>query len=101
MDYTNPSIGDTLLIALIGFATVFAVLIVLMWIIMLISKVFGEKQKEAPTAPAAPAPQPQAYTGLKLEGVSEKEAAMIMAIVADQMKKTPQELRFISIKEVK
>lgn len=38
---------------------------------------------------------------MKLYDVPDKEAAMIMAIVADKMKKPLNELRFISIKEVK
>ena len=42
--YENPSIADALLIALVGFATVFVVLIVLMGIIVLISRIFGEKK---------------------------------------------------------
>ena len=42
--YENPSIADALLIALVGFATVFVVLIVLMGIIVLISRIFGEKR---------------------------------------------------------
>ena len=33
--------------------------------------------------------------------VSDKEAAMVMAVVAYQMKKPLNELRFLSIKEVK
>ena len=107
MDYTNPSIPDILLISLIGFITVFIVLIVLMGIIMLISVVFGEKkQKAAPAAPAAPAPAKEevredTYTGVKLIGVSDKDAAILMAIVADKLGKPLDNLRFISIKEVK
>ncbi len=42
--YENPSIADALLIALVGFATVFVVLIVLMGIIVLISRIFGENE---------------------------------------------------------
>ena len=38
---------------------------------------------------------------IKLYNVSDKEAAMIMAIVASQMGKPLNELRFKSIKEVK
>lgn len=107
MDYVNPSIPDILLISLIGFITVFIVLIVLMGIIMLISVVFGEKKKAVP-APAAPAPVNNAdevkvdsYTGVKLIGVSDKDAAILMAIVADKLGKPLDNLRFISIKEVK
>ena len=58
----------------------------------------------APVA-AAPAVAEVAAPGtagqLKLHDVSPKTAAMIMAIVADKMGKPLNELRFISIKEVK
>ena len=49
---------------------------------------------DAPTAPGSAGK-------LKLHDVEPKTAAMIMAIVADKMGKPINELRFISIKEVK
>ena len=53
-------------------------------------------------APAADAPTAPGSAGkLKLHDVEPKTAAMIMAIVADKMGKPINELRFISIKEVK
>ena len=56
----------------------------------------------APDAPAAPAPVAPGTAGeLKLHDVEPKTAAMLMAIVADKMGKPLNELRFISIKEVK
>ena len=62
----------------------------------------------APVAPVAAAPvaaEPQLVPGtageLKLHDVNPKTAAMLMAIVADKMGKPLNELRFISIKEVK
>ncbi len=102
MSYTNPSISETLLIALVGFIVVFTVLIILMGLIWLLGKMVGAKAvAPAPAAaPAAPAPV-AAPAGLVLENVSEKEAATIMAIIADELKKDPAELNFISIKEVK
>ena len=104
MNYTNPTIGETLLISLIGFAVMFAVLIVLMGIIWVMGKVIG-KLAPAPAAPATSAPiapaTPAAPVGVRLENCTEREAAMIMAIVADTMGKDPRELDFISIKEVK
>lgn len=51
---------------------------------------------EAPQKPAAPGSTGQ----LKLHDVEPKVAAMVMAIVAEQMGKPLNELRFISIKEV-
>ena len=56
-------------------------------------------------APAAPVEEPVAAPGsagpVKLYDTPPKTAAMIMAIVANQMGKPLNELRFISIKEVK
>ena len=57
---------------------------------------------EAPKAEKTPAPvAPGAAGMLKLHDVEPKTAAMLMAIVADKMGKPINELRFISIKEVK
>ena len=62
----------------------------------------------APAAEAAPAPvapaeplAPGSAGKLKLYDTPPKTAAMLMAIVADTMGKPLNELRFISIKEVK
>ena len=55
----------------------------------------------APVAPAAAATAPGSAGGVKLYDVPPKTAAMLMAIVADKMGKPLNELRFISIKEVK
>ena len=55
----------------------------------------------AAAAPAAPVLAPGTAGQLKLHDVEPKTAAMIMAIVADTMGKPLNELRFISIKEVK
>ena len=52
-------------------------------------------------APVAEVPAPGTAGQLKLHDVNPKTAAMIMAIVADKMGKPLNELRFISIKEVK
>ena len=63
--------------------------------------------EQAKVAAAAPAPGIEAKTApgtageVKRFGVPDKEAAMIMAIVADQMGRPLNELRFKSIKEVK
>ena len=56
-------------------------------------------------APSAPAVEPEKAPGtagqLKTYDVPPKTCAMLMAIVADKMGKPLNELRFISIKEVK
>ena len=65
----------------------------------------GTKPTEAPAAKPAKAVDTAAAPGsageIKLHDVSPKTAAMAMAIVADSLKKPLNELRFISIKEVK
>ena len=97
--------SESLLISLIGFVTVFVVLIVLMFLIQILSKLGGEKKQAAPAPAAVPASAPEektdTYTGVKLVGVSDRDAALIMAIVADELDKPLDNLRFISIKEVK
>ena len=61
----------------------------------------------APAAPVAPAPEAPKSTApgsagkLKLHDVEPKTAAMLMAITADSLGKPLNELRFISVKEVK
>ena len=105
MNTTSPTISDTLLISLIGFIAVFAVLIVLMFIIEAISKTMSAKKETTTPAPvAAPAPVAEnkdTYTGVKLVNVEDKDAAVIMAIVASELDMPLDNLRFISIKEVK
>ncbi len=104
---------DAGIVALLGYAVVFFGLILLMIVIMIIGKIFMAKDakaaaKAAAVAPAAPAKQeapkptaPGAAGELKLHDVEPKTAAMLMAIVADKLGKPLNELRFISIKEVK
>ena len=112
----NIGILDAAVVAVLGYAVVFFGLILLMGVITIMGKAFMAKDKKAAEAPkasaapatapvAAPAAEPQPAPGtagqLKLHDVSPKTAAMIMAIVADKMGKPLNELRFISIKEVK
>ena len=109
----NIGILDAGIVALLGYAVVFFGLILLMIVVIIMGKIFvaAENKKKAavPAAPAAPAPAaaaeaptaPGTAGKLKLHDVEPKTAAMIMAIVADKMGKPLNELRFISIKEVK
>ena len=108
---SHLNIGEAGLYALLGYSVVFLGLILLMCVVTLIGKIFvaqSKKQtKEAPVE-AAPAPvetpkatAPGSAGQLKLHDVEPKTAAMLMAIVADKMGKPINELRFISIKEVK
>ncbi len=103
--------GDALIVALLGYGVVFLGLITLMAVVILIGKFFvaRDKKKAAKTEvipeivePEAPKPvAPGAAGTLKLHDVEPKTAAMLMAIVADKMGKPLNELRFLSIKEVK
>ena len=121
VDMENISILHAALVALLGYAVVFFGLILLMLVIMAMGKVFIAKSNKvskqasaakasmsAPAPAAAPAaapvaevPAPGTAGKLKLYDVNPKTAAMIMAIVADKMGKPLNELRFISITEVK
>ena len=106
-------IGTAGLVALLGYAVVFVGLIALMVVILIEGKIAVGKtaEKKAPVAAApvaAPAPAPvlaAAVPGsageVKLFNVGDKEAAMLMAIVANKLNKPLNELRFKSIKEVK
>ena len=107
-DLVNISLANAGIVALLGYATVFAGLIVLMLVVIAIGKVFTAKDsKKIAAAPAEPvvaeAPKavaPGSAGQLKLYNVEPKTAAMLMAIVANKMGKPLNELRFISIKEV-
>ena len=114
VDLVNISIANAGIVALLGYGVVFFGLILLMCVVMALGKAFQAmeaKQKaaapvaEAPAAPAAAPvsaePAPGSAGKLKLHDVEPKTAAMLMAIVADKMGKPINELRFISIKEVK
>ena len=106
----DVSVLDAGILAALGYGVVFAGLAVLMLVVILIGKAFSSKKKAtaAPTptavevveetaAPVAPGSAGQ----LKLYDTPPKTAAMLMAIVADKLGKPLNELRFISIKEVK
>ena len=116
----NIGILDAAIVAILGYVVVFFGLILLMAVVVLLGKFFIARSKNpqpkaaekpaapaAPAAPAVPAVPAQAPLApgtagqLKLYDTNPKTAAMIMAIVADKMGKPLNELRFISIKEVK
>ena len=114
VDLENISILNAGIVAVLGYAVVFVGLIALMAVVLLLGKAFmaAENKKKAepaapvapvaaPVVPAAPAEAPGTAGQLKLYDTPPKTAAMIMAIVADRMGKPLNELRFISIKEVK
>ena len=105
------SVLDALMIALSGIVIVFLMLALLWGVIAVISRVMGVLEKHtahpasvsaaapaaaAPAAAPAPAPVPQ----VKLEGVSEVEAACVMAIVSHETGIPLDQLVFKSIKSV-
>ena len=105
------SVLDALMIALSGIVIVFLMLALLWGVIAVISRVMGVLEKHtahpasvsaaapaaaAPAAATAPAPAPQ----VKLEGVSEVEAACVMAIVSHETGIPLDQLVFKSIKAV-
>ena len=121
-DLINISIPNAAIVAVLGYAVVFFGLILLMLVVMGMGKIFIAKEQKAAAAvnnakaamtaaPAAvevtPVAAPAANLApgtageLKLYDTPPKTAAMIMAIVANKMGKPLNELRFISITEVK
>ena len=111
-DLVNISIADAGIVTLLGHAVVFIGLILLMAVMMIMGAIMVSRAKKAaaaapaaaavPAAPAAPkAPAPGSAGELKLYDTDPRDAAMVMAIVADTLGKPLNELRFKSIKEVK
>ena len=104
----NMTVGVALAYSVLGFAIVFLGLIMLMIVIKIMAAIMGVKKKKSAAAPvpadapAAPkAVAPGSAGEIKLYNVPDKEAAMIMAIVANKLNRPLNELRFKSIKEVK
>ena len=106
-------IGTALLDAILGYMVVFIGLGLLMAVIMLVGKIMVARSKQEAaakviSAPAIPQPEPVpkklapgSAGELKLYDTDPRDAAMIMAIVANKLQKPLNELRFKSIKEVK
>lgn len=114
---TVLSVPGAFSLSVVGFAIVFFVLIVLMAVIKILRGVMEQLDASraaaaavaAPVAAAASAPAANpdmvpakgSLGEIKLHTVDDKTAAMIMAIVADDMKAPLNELRFLSIREKK
>ena len=108
-------IGTAFVDALLGYLVVFIGLSLLMRVIIAMGKIMVARTKKgtravlAPQAtPAAekPAPAPKKLAPgsageVKIYDTDPRDAAMIMAIVANKLQKPLNELRFKSIKEVK
>ena len=109
-DLINISIPNAGVIALLGYLVVFLGLVMLMVVVMIMGKIMVARAKKAQAAAvveaapveAAPVAEAPGSAGeLKLYDTDPRDAAMIMAIVADTLGKPLNQLRFISIKEVK
>ena len=112
------SIGTAGLVALLGYVVVFVGLIALMAVVLVMGKIMvAKKAKTAAAAPAPAAPAPAAPAAApapkaapvlaagtagecKFYNVGDREAAMLMAIVANKLGKPLNTLRFKSMKEV-
>ena len=92
----DVSIGTAALIVVLGMAVVFFGLILLMYVTKIAAPA------AAPAAPAVKtAPAPGTAGKIALHDVPDKTAAMLMAIVASKTGKPLNQLRFISIREIK
>lgn len=109
-DLINISIPDAGIVALLGYVVVFIGLVMLMAVMMIMGAIMVSRAKKAaaaapaaaPAAPAAPKAEAPGTAGeLKLYDTDPRDAAMVMAIVADTLGKPLNQLRFKSIKEVK
>ena len=109
--------GNALIYSLIGMGVVFFALVLLMCIIKIMTAVGDRAAKHSAPVPAGiAAPDTGApvlalkLTGptapgsageLKLYDTDPRTAAMLMAIVADELQAPLNELRFLSIREIK
>ena len=112
IDLVNISIPNAAMTALLGYLVVFFGLVLLMIVVIIQGKIMAPKKTSEPAAAPVPVEEadPAKRVGpkavgtageLKLYDTDPKDAAMIMAIVADSLGKPLNELRFKSIKEVK
>ncbi len=105
---SKMAIGDAAITALLGYAVVFVGLILLMAVSIIFGKIMVAQKKKTDAAPAAAAPAPEksgptapgSAGDIKLYNVSDRDAAMLMASVAEKTGKPLNELRFKSIKEI-
>ena len=98
--------------ALLGYAVIFFGLALLMAVVMGLGKVMTAKTEKpapvsAPEVKAEPLPEVRKEEAkgtagtILLHDVPEREAAMVMAVVAHRLGKPLNQLRFKSIREVK
>ncbi len=117
-DLVNLGIGQAGAIAILGYLVVFLGLVLLMLVVLAMASYFISKAKKPvvtegpapePVKTAAPAEEPEKKAPpapgtageFKLYNTDPRDAAMVMAIVADATGIPLNQLRFKSIKEVK
>ena len=107
----NLSIPEALVLSVIGLLVVFIVLIILIIVIKPLTMIrvqdesVNQKTVKAPKETlieigSEKVPAPGSTGEVDLHSVDDRTAALLMAIVADEIKAPLNELRFISIKEV-
>ena len=112
----NYTFGMSLLDSLVGLSVVFFALVLLMCMIKIMTAIGDSRQKKAAAAamPADLPAQPEAAPlqklqplapgtagDVKLYDTDPRTAAMLMVIVAYELKAPINELRFLSIREIK
>jgi len=119
---TKVTFVESLGLSVLGMLIVFAMLIALMVVLAIMARSISGKSKKpaqdatettaAPAVPVAPstvepqtmyannAPAPGSAGEIKLYNVPEKQAAMVMAIVANHLNVPLNQLRFKSIRRV-
>ena len=107
------SVVDYWINSLLGVCVVFFALVLLIIIILILTKLQLSDEPDKPkkavssavvkaSSDDAPAKKlaPGSAGDLKLYNTDPRDAAMIMAIVADELQKPINELRFLSIREI-
>ena len=119
------SFGGSAVVAALGYAVVFFGLVLLLCVVLLLGKLLTSHKARTARVSAAKAvrsvplkevtevrditdlhrpdypPAPGSAGAVKLHNVPDRTAAMLMAIVADNMGRPVNELRFKSIREIK
>ncbi len=102
------SIGTAAVVVVLGMGVVFLGLILLMFVVQITSRLVrrgSEKEEKKKTETVVPEqevkPAPGSAGELKLYDTDPRDAAMIMAIVADSLHRPLNELRFRSIREIR
>ena len=115
-DLIHISIGAAGATALLGYAVVFFALVLLLGVVSLMGLFTAPKKPAEKAVGGIPAPgrsapvlvtenlaplAPGTAGEVKLYDTDPRTAAMLMAIVADELQTPLNELRFISIREIK